>query len=370
MTVLFYILFALLFLYAAVMLWLASGFIRTRRFESLETLPAQFVTIIICARNEERTIVRCLKSILQQDYPPEKVQIILINDNSSDSTVLQAQAALKESRMDYRIISNKQHKGKKASIEYAMQFAAHPLIVLRDADTFTQSWTWLKAISDFQTESKNDLIIAPVAIADNAGPLWALQAIENNVLTVLSAGSAFYKKAFLCSGANLAFTKEIFEKANGFSSHRHIASGDDIFFLEDVKKISGSRIGFLKSAEALAQTRPAYSFPELMKQKIRWASKFRYNKNPLNMGLAALTFAVNAGWLCALLYGFFVPENGSFGLIFVIFKLAIDILLLFLASGLIKNRAIAWYILPTGFIYPVYSCVVAIASVFFKPKWK
>jgi hypothetical protein len=54
----------------------------------------------------------------------------------------------------------------------------------------------------------------------------------------------------------------------------------------------------------------------------------------------------------------------------VLFKLIIDFLLLFLAAQFIKNRAIAWYITPTGLIYPVYSCIVAIASVFIKPNWK
>jgi cellulose synthase/poly-beta-1,6-N-acetylglucosamine synthase-like glycosyltransferase len=370
MSIVFYILLALLLFYAGLLTWMALGFINTKSFEPDENIPAQKITIIVCARNEEKTIARCLKTIVQQDYPAGRLQIIVINDASEDRTLLQTQAALKDCGIDYRIFSNKEKKGKKKSIAFAMQFAQHPLIVTRDADTYTPSYSWLKSISDFYTQDPCDLIIGPVSIADNSGTLWAIQAIENNVLCVLNAGSAHYKKPFLCSGANLAFTKEIFEKVNGYASHENIPSGDDVLFMEDIKKIPGSKISFLKSSEAIVATYPCFSFESLLAQKIRWASKFSINPNPLNRMLAALSFLINTSWLYCLFYGFLVPEKGTLSLIFVIFKLIIDILLLFLASRFIKNRSLTWYVLPIGLIYPVYTMIVALSSILIKPRWK
>lgn len=371
MMIVFYILFFLLLLYTLAIVWLGIGFLQTKTFEvnspPEEEIP---VSIIICARNEEKTIARCLKSILAQHYSKDKMQVILINDASSDSTVFQAEAILKNSAIAYKLISNRQQKGKKQSISFAMQFTAHELIVLRDADTYTYSDVWLKTMCCFYTEKKSDLIIGPVAISDNSGSLWAIQTIENNVLTVLNCGSAHYKKPFLCNGANLAFTRSIFEKVNGYNSHINVASGDDILFLEDVKKVPGAHIDFLKNKNAIVSTYPCFSFSSLMRQKIRWASKFKVNKNRLNLVLAILSFSINSGWLFCLFYGFLVPENGRLSLIFVLFKLFIDFLLLFLASRFIKNKALAPYVFPIGFIYPIYSCLVAVAAIFVKPKWK
>ncbi len=190
------------------------------------------------------------------------------------------------------------------------------------------------------------------------------------MLSVFNAGSVYYKKAFLCNGANLIFTKSIFERTNGFNGHLNIESGDDILFLEDVKKISGSKIDFLKSTDAIVYTYPSFSFKSLLSQKIRWASKFKVNNNKLNLLLALLSFAVNVAWLYCFFYGFLMPQNGGLSLIFVLFKLIIDILLLFLASSFLKNKAIVWYILPIGLIYPIYSCIIAISTVFIRPKWK
>ena len=365
----YYILFPILAVYGLILLVLAIGFLRTSEFRSNENKDHLPLSIIICARNEEKTIIRCLKTIVQQEYDLNKLQILVINDASTDGTATVAAAILKHAGVNYRIISNAEKKGKKASIAYAMQFAEHPHIVLRDADTFTLSYSWLKCISDFLLQTKADMVIGPVAIADNSGALWALQAIENNIISVLAGGSAFYKKPFLCSGANLIFTRRMFEQTGSFQTHMQIASGDDILFMEEVKKQKG-KICFLKSKEAIVSTYPSYSLPSLMNQKIRWVSKFSINKNPLNFFLALISLLVNISVLFCLFSGYLMPQNALFGLIFTVIKLLIDILLLFLASGFIKNRGLAWYVLPIGFIYPVYSLILAVSTLFVKPKWK
>jgi len=370
MTLLFYIFFACLALYSLVLAWLALGFVRMPRFKAEEKLSPVPVSIIICARNEEKNIVLCLRSVLLQQYPANLMQIILINDASTDATVSRAESVLKDSGISYRIISNAQQKGKKQSISYAMQFADNALIVLRDADTFTTSQLWLSTVSEFWQTKHSDLIIAPVAIAHNFGILWAMQAVENNILTMLAGGSTFYQKPFLCSGANLAFTKTIFERTNGYSSHLNVASGDDVLFMEDVKKIKGAKIDYLRSADAIVHTYPCYSFSDLLKQKIRWASKFKQNRNKLNLLIAMLSFAVNLGWLFFLVYAYAAPGHKALCLTFIFYKLLFDILLLFLAARFIRNKGLWWFALPVGCIYPIYACMVGAASVFIKPKWK
>ena len=370
MTFVFYSFILLLIVYFIFLIYFSIGFVKTETYFLVKDFDDEFLTIIICARNEEKYIAHCLNSIIKQDYDPKKINLILINDASTDNTVKHAEFILKKSKLNYKIISNAQQKGKKHSITYAMQFASTELIVMRDADTFTTSTVWLKTISNFYTETQSALLIAPIALANNSSLLWALQAIENNVLAVLACGSSYFKKAFLCNGANLAFTKSIFEKVNGYSNHINIASGDDVLFLQDLKKIEGIKINYLKSESALVYTYPAFSFSKLINQKVRWAGKFKNNNNKLNLILAILSFLVNGFWLFSFIYGFLVPLKSQLGLFFILFKLLIDTLLLFLASRFLKNRSLIWYVFPVGCIYPLYACAVAVASFFMKPKWK
>lgn len=369
MSVLAYIVFAILLLYAAFFVWLCVGFFLTPYFKTKEKNLQQAISIIICARNEEKTISVCLNSLLKQNYVLNKIQLILINDASNDNTVQRAEQILSRSGINYQIITNANQKGKKQSITYAMQFVKNKLILLRDADTFTLSPNYLQSISDFYQNHPSDLIIAPVAIATNSGLLWALQAMENNILAMVTGGSAFYKKAFLCNGANLIFTKDVFEKTNGYQSHLDLASGDDIFFLEDVKKLNGARINYLKSKEALVYTYPVFSLSALINQRVRWASKFKRNTNKLNFSLAFSSFITNFTWvLCLVLLSIGIDREIAF--LFIFLKVLIDFLLLFLASGFIKNKNLLWYSLAVACIYPVYAIIIGISSFIIKPSWK
>src|SRR5687767_10472278 len=49
------------------------------------TLPR--VTVLVPTRNEERHITGCLASLLDQDYPSGLIDIIVIDGDSTDSTV-------------------------------------------------------------------------------------------------------------------------------------------------------------------------------------------------------------------------------------------------------------------------------------------
>jgi cellulose synthase/poly-beta-1,6-N-acetylglucosamine synthase-like glycosyltransferase len=349
---------------------MAIGFVRSKFFYPGDNPSFIPVTIIICARNEEKNIVACLSSILAQDYDLSKIQILLVNDASTDQTLKLAENILSNSGIAYNVISNNRQLGKKQSISNVIPQANHELIVTRDADTLTQSPKWLRSIAGFYSATQSDLIIGPVSMHDSRSFLSALQAIENNVLTVLACGSAFFKKPFLCSGANLAFTRTTYARVNGYDSHLSIPSGDDVLFLEDVKKIPGVRINYLKSPDAIVSTFAARSLRELFSQKVRWAGKFRHNRNWLNGFLAFLVFAVNAFFLLSL-YKFITEQNTAVDyFLFIILKLCIDILLLFLASSFINNKYLAWFVLPVAFLYPPYACIISIASVIVKPKWK
>nr|HMT11670.1 glycosyltransferase [Ignavibacteria bacterium] len=44
------------------------------------------VSIVICARNEESSIEACILSLLNLNYPKDKLEVLLVNDRSEDRT--------------------------------------------------------------------------------------------------------------------------------------------------------------------------------------------------------------------------------------------------------------------------------------------
>lgn len=360
--------FVLLFVYTAVLCWLSWGFFRSG-FRLPTSLPASVpVSIIVCARNEEVHIGPCIRSIVSQQYPSDLVELIIVNDASTDRTLAIAESELQHAKCAYRIINNPVKKGKKQSITSALKLALHPLIVLRDADTYTKSSKWLKRICDMNQATGADLIIGPVEVVHRGGLLSALQVLEVAVLNLMSCGSARYGVPFLSSAANLSFTKNIYDRVGGYARHAHIDSGDDIFFLEDVKKVSNNGIVYLKSVDAIVYTYPEHGLRATLVQRIRWASKIRQNRNPMNFLIAFLVALVNLSFIGAIAL-LFSPQM-NFAAAFIALKLFCDMVVLSVALSFTRERTLIWYGFPLTILYPLYMLPVTIGAFFLKPAWK
>jgi cellulose synthase/poly-beta-1,6-N-acetylglucosamine synthase-like glycosyltransferase len=95
-----------------------------------EDLPA--VSFLVAAYNEERDIAGKLENLREIDYPPEKLQVVIVSDGSTDGTnaILE-----KVSDARFRIILQEQRAGKAAALNVALAAAAHPILVLSDAST-------------------------------------------------------------------------------------------------------------------------------------------------------------------------------------------------------------------------------------------
>ena len=67
------------------LLYLSIGIICTRT-ELTDEQP--FVSVIVAAHNESQNIENCINSLLNQNYPHNKMEIIAVNDRSEDNTGL------------------------------------------------------------------------------------------------------------------------------------------------------------------------------------------------------------------------------------------------------------------------------------------
>lgn len=64
------------------------------------------VTVLIPARNEEADIGRCLRAVLAQDHPHDRIEVILVDGGSTDGTVHAAKGLLGASEVDWTIVDN------------------------------------------------------------------------------------------------------------------------------------------------------------------------------------------------------------------------------------------------------------------------
>jgi len=109
-----------------------------------EELPN--VTILIPAYNEEETIYAKIKNISELNYPLDKIQVFVPDDNSKDKTREIAKSAFKDFGLDGTILRNAKRKGVNVSYNRAVAEAKSEYILTTDADAIIPPESLLKAV--------------------------------------------------------------------------------------------------------------------------------------------------------------------------------------------------------------------------------
>ena len=258
--------------------------------------PETFVSVVVPARNEAGNIVACVGSILQQEYPADLFEVIIVDDHSDDATWEQVESFSDDRLRGIR--ANAQSFGKKKALEAGIRAAKGNLIVTTDADC-TVPPKWLSTIVAVYESKQSAIIASPVVFQPGHRALEHFQALDFVGTMILTGVGIRHSWFYLGNGANLAFPKSIFEALNGYSDIDHIASGDDLLFIHKVARHYPSQIHYNKSLAATVTSQPQQSLRSLFWQRIRWAGKSgAYTDRPLQV-VMLMAFSVNAFVLIA-----------------------------------------------------------------------
>ncbi|MEM6344971.1 MAG: glycosyltransferase, partial [Bacteroidota bacterium] len=284
---------------------------------AIGSLPSKnFISVVIPARNEAENIASCLSSVLQQDYPPERFDVILINDHSTDETASIArslQEAYPQLKV-YDLPSGQRNAYKKAALSYAIERSQGEIILQTDADCIVPP-QWLSTIASFFDE-QTMLVSGPVQLTYQNHWLQRLQSLESKGLVVLGAGSLTAGTPNMANGANLAYRKEAFEAVGGFNNVDGVASGDDEFLLHKIHQAFPGKLKFAKAKEAIVKTPAQPNWSALKAQRLRWVSKARAYENRWVNVVQLLSYLGFWSFPLLLVYGFWQPLS------WVIFLLA------------------------------------------------
>mgnify|MGYP003575559586 CR=1 FL=1 len=355
---------ALFTIYSLLMLLYTYGWHKQKEdIASSETNSRLSITVIIPARNEAQNIGACLSSIIENDFPKDKLEIILIDDFSTDDTARIGEALLanglgKVLRLeDYLSKDERLNAYKKKALEIAINAAAGNWIVTTDADCIVPI-NWLNTLMS-KPNSNNQIkfVAAPVSFtpADNKwGWLYYFQSLDFMTMQGVTAASAELNLGNMCNGANLAFEKKAFEEVGGYKGIDHIASGDDMLLMHKIQQHYPTGIAYVKSKEAIVHTPAQPSWSAFLNQRIRWSSKAdKYDDKKLSLILLAI-YLFNVNFLALLFAGFFNYHYWlwMFGTIFA--KVSVELIFLIPVSKFYKkNKELKYFTLlqPLHILY-------------------
>lgn len=187
----------------------------------------------------------------------------------------------------------------------------------------------------------------------------------------------YFNKAILCNGANLAYSKKIFEEVNGFEGINETATGDDVLLMYKIKSKYPHGVKFVKNWSTIAFTYAKRTTKEFLNQRKRWASKKFSDLNPETKFVSLTVYFFSLFLLILPVIACLQPSLNFYSfsiikiwLLLFAMKCAIDFLLLFLATAFFKEKKLLIYFLPEQILYLFYVVLVGFLGLSKKYEWK
>ncbi|MFA9190492.1 glycosyltransferase [Flavobacterium sp. FZUC8N2.13] len=362
----FFLIFILSIYFAAILL-LIYGFTKVKSFDSIGLKPKTTFTIVVPFRNEAENLPVLLKSTSRMNYPTGLFEVILVDDESTDK-FQNINSKFQVSIIDNIRVSN---SPKKDAISTAIPLVKTDWVITTDADCVVPE-NWLLSLDNYIQTHQVALIAGAVTYDCNNSFLHHFQQLDLASLQGATIGSFGLRKAFMCNGANLAYTKSLFEELNGFEGNNTIASGDDVFLLQKAMQsqtFGTEKVHYLKSENTIVATKPLDNWKSLFYQRVRWASKTGSYQSNFGKLLGLLVVAGNL--ISVLSYGLwvmgFIPLLYLFLLFFL--KFIVDSILIYRTNQFLTKNKIRYLVL-SSLLYPFFSVSVALYSLFGKYEWK
>lgn len=256
--------------------------VKKKKYSIKKKLP--IVSIIVPAYNEEKNIQKTLKNLLKINYPKNKLDIIVVDDGSTDRTY-EIAARFK---CEYLRVYRKKNGGKGSALNFGLKKAKGNVIATLDADSFPEKDALLKMLPYF--EDKRVMAVTPGMLAENSKNfIERIQHAEYLFGVLIRKIMANINAVHVTPGPLSIYRREFFEK-HGLFDEKNLTEDTEIAL-----RIQKNNYKIETAMDAKVTTIVPKNFKDLLKQRRRWYRGFLENTikykelfNFLNYGFLSL----------------------------------------------------------------------------------
>lgn len=310
------------------------------------------VSVVIPCFNEEQWIVRTIRSCIDQYYPPDKLEVIVVDDGSSDHSVERIEEFCRDARpfVGDRLLSLPQKKnlGKRHALAAGVKAAKHDLVVFVDSDSFLAPEAIMHLVQPFK-DPKMGAVSGRTEVENKwTNYLTKMQAVRYYVaFRIFKAAEALFDTVSCLSGPLACYRKDLVElHMDAWLNQKFFGMpatfGDDRSMTNFILK--DHRTGY--QDEAVCYTIVPSDYKVFLRQQMRWkrswlreslrAGKFMWKKEPfasfsfyagLMLPIVAPVIVIRAMFYLPLFYGI-MPFTFLFGLLLMCMLISSSYLLL------------------------------------------
>lgn len=142
-------------------------FFRYKPIESVSDEELPMITVIVPAYNEGKLVWSTLNSLVESDYPKEKMQLVAIDDGSVDDTWAWMQKAKAELGDRVSIYQQTHNQGKRQALYRGFNLATGDVFVTVDSDSIVEKDTLRNLVSPFVTNPECGAVAGNVRVLNN-----------------------------------------------------------------------------------------------------------------------------------------------------------------------------------------------------------
>lgn len=293
-----------------------------------------FVSIVVPCFNEERTLKDTVHSLLEMQYPKDKLEVLIVDDGSKDKTREIAESLVAaDSRVRF---FSKPNGGKWTALNLGIENSRGELVGCLDSDSSVAPDALLEVVKKFENNPNTGAVVPVMKVRFPKNLLELMQSAEYTF-------GVFVKKTFdnlsaisVLPGPFSIYRKSVFDQI-GLFKHAHNTEDMEMAF-----RMHANQLGIENAHTAVVYTNVPNTVRKLVKQRTRWSQGFLQN---------SLDYS----------YMFFNPKFGNFGMLVLPFGLALFLGALYSTGYLLYHMVGAFItrtidIWTTGvFIWPTFS---------------
>lgn len=269
-----------------------------------------FVSIVIPAYNEEKVIRKTIKSCLELHYPKNKIEIIVVDDGSTDNTFKQA-SKIRDKRLK---VFKKKNGGKGSALNYGIEKSRGQFIASLDSDSFVSTGALKKMLGYFNYEKVMSVTPALMVYKPRSF-MQRLQYAEYSMSIFLRKTFGLVDAQHVVPGPFSIYRKNFFDKYGLFDEHNMTED------TEMAMRIQSNHFKIKNSMHATVHTVCPRTFKNLLTQRMRWyygftqnAIKYRrlFSTKYGDLGMCVLPAAVFAVVTTCFLFFYAFFKNLSF----------------------------------------------------------
>ena len=277
----------------------------------LSKYPA--VTIVVPCWNEEKTVYKTIRSLLNLNYPKDKIQLFLVDDGSTDGTWSIIRKFEKYPNIK---VFRKENGGKFTALNLGLKHMETDFFGGLDADSFADPEALVRIMSYFEKDASVMAVAPSVTVYNPKNFVQKAQKAEYHMGVYTKKMLGFLGAINVTPGPLTIFRKKVFDDLGPYA-HGHNTEDMEIAY-----RMQKNEYKIEHCNDAFVYTNTPTTIKKLYKQRLRWIYRFINNtidyrsvlfkKRYGNFALFTLPTGVVSILAVSYLFGRIVYNLGNF----------------------------------------------------------